>query len=159
MTNIKQRHLQTFWLPLILTLAIAFALRVNAIDRQSVWYDEGLSIHYARGNAGDILRSVSESDHPPLHPLLLHFWMDLCGDSELAVRSFSVWWGMLGTGSIAFGRIVQAVKGKWIVNVLPVPGTGLSTDTRPPCSSTIARVMARPRPVPPVSRVRAPSVL
>jgi hypothetical protein len=100
MTSTKYRHLQTIWLPLVLTLAIAFALRVNAIERQSIWYDEGLSIHYARGNVGEILRGVSASDHPPLHPLLLHFWMDLCGDSELAVRLFSIWWGVLAVALI-----------------------------------------------------------
>ncbi len=73
----------------------AFTLRVNQIDRQSIWYDEGLSIYYARGTLSELLRAVSRSDHPPLHALLLHGWMSLCGDSELAVRVLSTWWGVL----------------------------------------------------------------
>ena len=82
-------------LVLVLVLWVAFALRVNQIARQSIWYDEGLSIYYARGNLGELLRAVSESDHPPLHALLLHRWMAACGDSELSLRLLSTWWGVL----------------------------------------------------------------
>jgi 4-amino-4-deoxy-L-arabinose transferase-like glycosyltransferase len=85
----------TRWSLLVAVLLIAFALRIAYIDRQSIWYDEGLSIYYARSAIGDQLRLVSQSDHPPLHTLLLHVWMRLCGDSELSVRLLSAWWGML----------------------------------------------------------------
>ena len=35
----------TRWTLLIAVLLIAFALRVAYVDRQSIWYDEGLSIY------------------------------------------------------------------------------------------------------------------
>lgn len=85
----------TRWAPLVVLLLVAFALRVFHIDQQSIWYDEALSIYYARSAIPDLLVQASASDHPPLHSLLLHFWMRLCGDSELAVRLLSTWWAML----------------------------------------------------------------
>jgi mannosyltransferase len=80
---------------LLCILCAAFALRLVRLDQQSIWYDEGLSIYYARGSLIQVLRGVSQTDHPPLHPLLLHGWMALCGDSEFSVRALSVWWGVL----------------------------------------------------------------
>jgi mannosyltransferase len=94
MANLTSRQ-YTPWLPLVVVLLIGFALRVGQIDQQSIWYDEGLSIYYARNDLGELLRGVSQSDHPPLHPLVLHAWMTCCGDSELSVRMLSVGWGIL----------------------------------------------------------------
>ena len=91
---------RTRWALLVAVLVIAFALRISHIDQQSIWYDEGLSIYYARGDVGEILRSVSGSDHPPLHPLLLHLWMALCGDSELSARMLSAWWGVVAVALV-----------------------------------------------------------
>jgi mannosyltransferase len=88
------------WLALLLVLWAAFSLRVAGIARQSIWYDEGLSIYYARGDIGEVLRGVSRSDHPPLHPLLLHLWMGLCGDGEFSVRMLSTWWGVVAVALI-----------------------------------------------------------
>ena len=83
------------WIVLVLILLAAFALRTAAISEQSIWYDEGLSIYYARGGVGDLVQGISQSEHPPLHSLLLALWMALANDSELSVRLLSVWWGML----------------------------------------------------------------
>lgn len=97
---------------LVAILLLSFALRVARIEQQSIWYDEGLSIYYARGDVAEILRGVSESDHPPLHPLLLHLWMALCGDSELAVRFLSVWWGVLAVALLyRLGRRLSSATG------------------------------------------------
>jgi len=86
---------QLFHLALLTVLWMAFSLRVARIDRQSIWYDEGLSIHYAQGTVAQVLAGASQSDHPPLHALMLHAWMGICGDSELSVRMLSLWWGIL----------------------------------------------------------------
>ena len=86
------------WL-LALTLAallLAFALRIYRLPDQSLWYDEALSIHYANQSLRGLLAGVSGSDHPPLHSLLLHFWMVIAGQSEFSVRYLSLWWGVLG---------------------------------------------------------------
>jgi len=83
------------WGLLLAVIGAAFALRVAYLDRQSIWYDEGLSIYYARGTLIETLERVSQSEHPPLHPLLLHLWIRWCGDSEFSVRMLSAWWSVL----------------------------------------------------------------
>lgn len=90
-----QHKPRTSWIALLCVLWIAFALRLFGIGQQSIWYDEGLSLYYARGSLSQMLADASQSEHPPLHPLMLHLWIRLCGDSELAVRALSVWWGMV----------------------------------------------------------------
>jgi len=80
----------------LVTLLLAFALRICRLPDQSLWYDEALSVYYAAQPVDSMLADVSSSDHPPLHSLLLHVWMAIAGQSELAVRYLSVWWGVLG---------------------------------------------------------------
>ena len=74
---------------------LSFGLRVYRLDAQSLWYDEGLSVHLA---SQPLLATVSESavtDHPPLYALLLDAWMRAAGRSEFAVRFLSMWWSVL----------------------------------------------------------------
>lgn len=81
---------------ILVTLLLAFALRIYRLPDQSLWYDEALSVYYAAQPLSGTLASVSGSDHPPLHSLLLHFWAAIAGQSEFAVRYLSLWWGVLG---------------------------------------------------------------
>jgi len=90
-----QRKLRAPWIALLCVLLIAFALRLFRIAQQSIWYDEGLSLYYARGSLTQVLADASQTEHPPLHPLMLNLWVRVCGDSELAVRMLSVCWGMV----------------------------------------------------------------
>jgi 4-amino-4-deoxy-L-arabinose transferase-like glycosyltransferase len=107
-----QFTLRTPWITLTLVLCVAFGLRIAGIVQQSIWYDEGLSIYYARGSVGDLWRGISESEHPPLHSLLLHAWMTLCGDGELSVRFLSVWWGTLSVAlAYRLGRQLSRANG------------------------------------------------
>ena len=80
---------------LLLILWLAFVLRLYGLTRQSIWYDEGLSIYFARGSVIEIVRDVAQSEHPPLHSIVLHWWMACCGDSEFAVRMLSACCGVL----------------------------------------------------------------
>lgn len=99
------------WVLIVVFLA-AFVLRLAAIDRQSIWYDEGLSIYHARGSVGEVLRQASQSDHPPLHTLALHVWMMLAGDSELSVRMLSTCWGVLAVALFyRLGRRIEPAVG------------------------------------------------
>jgi hypothetical protein len=98
-------------------MLIAFALRISFIDRQSIWYDEGLSIYYARSSLPQLLRAVSQSDHPPLHALVLHAWMSICGDSELSVRLLSAWWGLVAV-ALLYALSRRLVAGSGTVAVL-----------------------------------------
>ena len=70
----------------VLILAV-LALYVRHLGSQSLWFDEGLSVLFAARPLPELFRTLIYEDlHPPLYYLLLHFWMALVGNSELAVR-------------------------------------------------------------------------
>lgn len=76
-------------------LALALALRLPRINR-SFWLDEAYSV-MVRGAADPITAMTMEGPHPPLYFLTLHYWMELFGNSEVAVRLLSV---LFGLGSV-----------------------------------------------------------
>lgn len=55
---------------------------------ESLWGDEAFASILAQKNLLDIITTVARDTSPPLHYLLLHFWMQLFGSSELAIRAF-----------------------------------------------------------------------
>ncbi len=92
MTLSSRRH----WPALVLTL-LALAVRLYNLSYHSLWFDEAMSVHWARSDVSRILEvsmNLVEDRLPPLYYLLLHYWRLLVGDGELAVRFPSV---LLGT--------------------------------------------------------------
>lgn len=83
------------FLGLLLLLVVAFALRVFQLDRQSLWYDEAFSVYLARFDLATITARTAADIQPPLYYYLLHVWMLFAGDSEFAVRFFSLAFGVL----------------------------------------------------------------
>lgn len=91
----------------LLTCLAAFALRAYRLDAQSLWYDEGLSVHLASLPPGQTVAQSAVTDHPPLHAVILNAWMGLAGSSEFAVRFVSVFFGTLVAAlTYALGRRV-----------------------------------------------------
>ncbi|MDP2662578.1 MAG: glycosyltransferase family 39 protein, partial [Dehalococcoidia bacterium] len=105
-------------LALLGILLLAFGLRSYHLGFQSIWTDEGFvfglasrslselfavwNISPQEGYAGlsrlgqDLAGLAVETDiHPPLYYFLVHFWMDLAGRSEFALRFPSVFFGAL----------------------------------------------------------------
>lgn len=58
-----------------------------AFFMQSLWRDEAFSYLLAQQNVWQILINTAKDFSPPLHYLLLHFWMLVFGSSEIALRS------------------------------------------------------------------------
>jgi uncharacterized membrane protein len=81
-----------------LVLAVAVILRVYGLTVQSLWLDELFSVVFSRSelSVADIVRVYADDVHPLGYPLLLHWWLVLFGDSELAARSLSALFGVLG---------------------------------------------------------------
>lgn len=89
-------RLRTIWLPLALTL-LALAVRLHNLSYHSLWFDEAMSVHWARSSVPRILEvsmNLLEDRLPPLYYLFLHYWRLFVGDGEVAVRLPSV---LLGT--------------------------------------------------------------
>jgi len=73
-----------------LIVLLGFALRVYALDRQSFWSDEGLTVHYIGGTVADVIQRITVGFHNPLYFTGLHFWAGAAGTSDWAIRYFSV---------------------------------------------------------------------
>jgi hypothetical protein len=104
-------------------VALSFALRLLYIGRPSLRGDEALSVIYAQESVArivEITRSVS--GHPPLFYTLLHFWQRLAGTSELAVRTFSLWWGVLAVALVyALGKaLIGPRPGAWAAALMAI---------------------------------------
>jgi len=93
------------WLILGLILLLALCLRWHRLDGQSLWADEGNSAALALRSLSGITRDAAHDIHPPLYYYLLHFWVRLWGDSEIALRSLSALAGtMLVCATFVLGR-------------------------------------------------------
>ena len=105
----RARHIAARALPYLLVL-LAFALRLYRIDYQSIWRDEGVSLHLAASSIPAILANRAADVHPPLYFILLHFWTRQAGLSELSGRFFSLLFGVLLIPGRYF--VVRRVFGK-----------------------------------------------
>lgn len=79
----------TAW-ALIGLLLLGLALRVQRLDFQPLWWDEGYSVWFATHPIGDMLALTAQDIHPPLYYALLHAWIALLGPTPIPLRLFSV---------------------------------------------------------------------
>ncbi|NOZ70532.1 MAG: hypothetical protein GXP38_01235 [Chloroflexi bacterium] len=90
----RQRHYFLFIL-----LLLAFGLRLNHLDVQSLWYDEGVTAQVAQLGVGELTRWTAGDIQPPLYYLLMNGWLRLFqpwpGNIAYLMRWLSVAWGML----------------------------------------------------------------
>jgi len=81
----------------VVALAVVAVVALGVILRfythSALWLDEALTVDRARLPLGQIAGSVKHDGAPPLYYYLLHFWMRLFGQSDLATRSLS---GVIG---------------------------------------------------------------
>lgn len=69
----------------------AIILRAAGIGAQNLWFDESYSWGMAKLDLSGIISKAFLFDvHPPLYYILLHFWINIFGDSIIAMRSLSV---------------------------------------------------------------------
>lgn len=78
---------------------------------QSFWRDEAFSYFMAKKNIIEIIFLTAKDFNPPLYYLILHFWMRVFGNSEIALRSLSIvfFWGTI---YIAFSFLNDVFKMK-----------------------------------------------
>jgi len=83
----------------------------------TLWNDEAFSRHFALLPIEDAMRYLTMDVHPPLHAIVLHFWMKAFGASVLALRSLSLVFAVLGLAAFLklarelFGRREAALAG------------------------------------------------
>ncbi len=86
---------------LAICMALSGTVQLSFISKASVWHDEGYSLMLAPQSIGQIVARTARDVHPPLYYFALHFWMQLFGSSELAVRSLSTV-AILGSIAVMF---------------------------------------------------------
>ncbi len=74
-------------------ILLALCLRWYRLDGQSLWADEGNSAALAMRNVTAITCDAARDIHPPLYYYLLHFWVRVFGNGEIALRSLSALMG------------------------------------------------------------------
>jgi len=81
----------------ITTLLVAFWLRVWNLGTYDLWLDEAISFFVANRPPLQVIAYSAQNvlEHPPGYYLLLHFWMQLAGSSETALRLLSAIGGTL----------------------------------------------------------------
>jgi hypothetical protein len=111
---------------IILLLLIALAIRLAGIASRPIWYDEAFSILISAQSPGTILNSTLSPDadasaaeeHPPAYYLMLWGWMQVFGNSLIAVRALSI---LAGVGIV----LVVYLIGRHLFNQSTALAAGL----------------------------------
>ncbi|MBW3580056.1 MAG: glycosyltransferase family 39 protein [Actinobacteria bacterium] len=113
-------------LGLVALVAGSLALRLEGLE-VSLWLDEGISVGIASHPLVDIPALLVQDGSPPLYYLLLHGWMNLFGDSAVAVRSLSLLFALAMVPAAYFaGRSLFGRRAGWIAATLAATSPYLS---------------------------------
>lgn len=94
----KKFKLNSFHILILCVFLLGVFLRVLGIDKpEGLWYDEINTYFIAKQSFPmGILHTLIQRDlHFPLYYMLLHLWMDIFGNSDIALRLLSVLFGIL----------------------------------------------------------------
>ena len=84
-------------------IGIFATLALWNISGASIWFDEAFSAYIIHYNFLDIARYTATDVHPPFYYWVLKLWSIVFGDSELALRSMSVFFGAIAA---VFGYVL-----------------------------------------------------
>lgn len=94
-------------LPIVLVTALAAALRLPTLDRQSYWLDELVTVSLLDRSLGDVLREVPRTEATPyLYYVLAWLWSSAFGLGEVGLRSLSA---LAGTATVPVAYLAGTV--------------------------------------------------
>ena len=98
-----------FGVRMVPLLLLAWLLAVWRLGASDLWLDEAISFWIADRPLQEILQYTMRqaNEHPPLYYALLHFWIELVGNSEFALRSLS------GVGSLIAVALNATLTRRW----------------------------------------------
>jgi mannosyltransferase len=83
------------WTVLIAGLAVYGGLAASTITKFSIWFDEAFGSYLIRFGFIDLTRYTASDVHPPLYYWLLKVWASLFGNTELGIRTMSLFFGVV----------------------------------------------------------------
>jgi mannosyltransferase len=76
-------------LPVLAVVVAVAGAAARFITTSAMWLDEALSVNIASLPLDQIPEALRHDGHPPLYYFLLHAWMDVFGDGDVATRALS----------------------------------------------------------------------
>jgi mannosyltransferase len=100
-----------------LAACVVLAVAGRSYASSPLWLDEALSVHIAQLPLSEMVDALRADGNPPLYYALLHGWMQIFGDGDVAVRSLS---GVLSVATIplvwmAADRLAGRAAATWSV--------------------------------------------
>ncbi len=83
----RQRPLH--WLIALVVVAVAIGGALRFITSAHIWLDEALTVEISGRHLPQLFTALRHDGSPPLYYLMLHFWMEIFGRSDVAVRALS----------------------------------------------------------------------
>jgi uncharacterized membrane protein len=87
------------WFAIVIISLVTFFggfVRVLSVANRSIWLDENWSLLFASQPLGSLVQSVIQLDvHPPTYYILLRFWAETFGYTELSLRGLSIIFGTI----------------------------------------------------------------
>jgi len=105
-----------FYFLLFTILLTGLILRFYNIDKKSYWLDEEISVRFSSLTIDGIIKNSISETHPPLYYLILHYWINLFGDSETSTRLLSAIFGIISIimiyhiGKLLFSKEVGIIS-------------------------------------------------
>src|SRR6266508_4170772 len=128
--SVSTGRLATFAVTGIVVLGIALRL----YSPSKLWLDEALSVNVSKLSLGDLFEALRHDGHPPLYYVLLHYWMQLFGEGDIAVRALSAIFGIatLPLAWLAGRRLAGVSGGRWALVIVALSPycVRYSTETR-----------------------------
>lgn len=90
-------------------LTIGLALRLYHNTDISLWHDEAFSVLLLKYSWGEMMQRIALDVHPPMYYIALRIWHYVFGDSLLALRGFSIFFG-LATALGGYALVKAAFK-------------------------------------------------
>lgn len=91
-----------FLIVITLCLILTAYLRIDTINENGFWGDEGWSVEFSEPhNPADVTRNMVDDLHPPLYFIVLSYWRQLAGDTEIPLRLLATFSALL-TGALLY---------------------------------------------------------
>ena len=101
-------------------IVVALGVALRFVTTSDLWFDEALSVNIAELPIADLGDALRQDGAPPLYYALLHFWIEIFGSGDFAVRAFS---GLLSVATLPLAYLAgKRIGGRavawWAVMIL-----------------------------------------